>query len=245
MHELISDGVTPLYEQLSAHLRRQIEEGVLVAGGQIPSEKQLVQQYNVSRITVRKSIERLVEEGLLIKRQGKGTYVAFPEFTEDMCGGPNTGSFTDLFTNLNLVPTTKVIQKSLGQPTAVIRKRLGLSENAPMVYISRVRYISGHPAVYEEDFFSQKYKFLLETDLENKSLLGVLFDKMHVQPQFFHDTFQVQLAEELPARLLEVPKGQPLLRVSQSILDQNEQIVYYNEQLVRSDVYKYTVKSAR
>ncbi|HBR03583.1 MAG TPA: GntR family transcriptional regulator [Ruminiclostridium sp.] len=243
MNILKPDQITPLYIQLANAIRTQIEDETLKYGDKIPSESQLMEIYNVSRITVRKSIEFLVEEGLLLKRQGKGTFVAFPEFSEQMCASPITGSFTDAFLQLNMVPTTRIISQVLQKASPTAAKRLNIEAETPIVYISRVRYINDYPAVFEEDFFTAEYDFLLKMDLEDKSLLGIIFHTMNQKPSHFHDTFQVKHANSIHAQLLEVAPSFPLLHVSQIIFQNSSKVLYYNEQFVRSDVYKYTVKS--
>lgn len=241
--ELQQAGATPLYVQLADTLRQQVEQGALPHGSQIPSEAQLMQTYDISRVTVRKAVEQLVEEGVLHKRQGKGTFVAFPEFTEGLCGESASGSFTDTFLNLNMVPGTRIVaQKRMAAGSSVAR-RLGIQPEDEIVYISRVRYVNNYPAVFEEDFFPLHFSYLLEMDLENKSLLSIINEKSGVVPAHFHDTFQARLAANPAAHYLEVSEGEPLLRVSQIILNKAEEVLYYNIQMVRSDVYKYTVKS--
>src|SRR5512135_3715742 len=77
-----TDGV-PIYIQIRESLRDEITKGDLKRGEQLPSENELAAKYNVSRMTIRESIEDLVEEGLLYRRHGVGTFVAFPHLQRD------------------------------------------------------------------------------------------------------------------------------------------------------------------
>ncbi|MEE1274075.1 MAG: GntR family transcriptional regulator [Olegusella sp.] len=72
---LDEESLTPLYQQVMEKIKRGIESGAYATGEKIPSEAELSEMYSVSRITVRRAVEELVEQGLLTKRQGKGTYV--------------------------------------------------------------------------------------------------------------------------------------------------------------------------
>ena len=76
MEQLDTNNAVPLYEQLRVALRERLDSGVLDPGERLPSETELCQKYGVSRITVRRAVDELVEEGILERRQGKGTFVA-------------------------------------------------------------------------------------------------------------------------------------------------------------------------
>lgn len=76
---LIQDNIIPLYQQLADIIRNSITSGELKYGDKIPTEVELSEKYNVSRITVRAAINELVESGFLIKKQGKGTFVSKPK----------------------------------------------------------------------------------------------------------------------------------------------------------------------
>ena len=76
MEQLDTNNAVPLYEQLRVALRERLDSGVLDPGERLPSEAELCRKYGVSRITVRRAVDELVEEGILERRQGKGTFVA-------------------------------------------------------------------------------------------------------------------------------------------------------------------------
>ena len=105
MFTLNPDSSVPLYQQLCNLLTDQIHKGVLKPGDKIPSELQLSEMYGISRITVRSAITQMVDEGLLMKRHGKGTYVTIPVFVESKAGG----SFTRSCQKNNIIPHTEVI----------------------------------------------------------------------------------------------------------------------------------------
>ena len=80
--ELDKKSQMPLYAQLMKKIREQIQDGTFKAGDQIPTESELADMYQVSRITVRRTIEELCAQGFLVKRQGKGTFVEEPKIFE-------------------------------------------------------------------------------------------------------------------------------------------------------------------
>lgn len=93
MNELDPQSIVPLYKQLKDLLLQEIKEGIYKANQKIPTELELSEKYQISRMTVRKALAELVEEGVLAKKQGKGTFVQEEKMTEDL-SSPN--SFTNL-----------------------------------------------------------------------------------------------------------------------------------------------------
>ena len=92
MQKLDSRSATPLYQQLYDVLKTAIQEGVYKSGEQIPAEDRLREIYGISRVTVRKALEQLTEDGILVKRHGKGTFVSEVDYVENFESG---GSFTE------------------------------------------------------------------------------------------------------------------------------------------------------
>ena len=84
MNNLEKSSAVPLYEQLKLSLRKKVDEQVWQEGQRLPSEAELCADYDVSRITVRRAVDELVEEGVLERRQGKGTFVASSRMSVQM-----------------------------------------------------------------------------------------------------------------------------------------------------------------
>ena len=143
--ELESAGRAPLYLRLQEALRGAIERGQLKAQDAIPAERELAQGFKISRITVRKAIEGLVAEGLLIRRQGAGTFVAgrvekqfakLTSFSEDMVARGRT-------------PSSKWLMKAEGTVTPDEALMLGLSPGTPVYRFHRIRFADDAPMALE------------------------------------------------------------------------------------------------
>ena len=111
MTPLDTQSMTPLYQQVAQQLEQAVNSGELRYGDKIMSESEMSQHYGVSRVTVRRAVDRLVESGVLSRRQGKGTYVSFPAFMEDIVVKEH--SFTVSCLNKNRRPSTKVVSNSV------------------------------------------------------------------------------------------------------------------------------------
>ena len=132
MSKLNKESSVALYQQLIDEIKDQIASGKLTTGDRLMTEFELSQEYNVSRITVRKAIEVLVEENILIKKQGIGTFVAEKKLTR------NVGVFMGFTSNCiqdGKTPSTKLLAAELVKATTVDVKNLDLKL---LVYLNSI-----------------------------------------------------------------------------------------------------------
>ncbi|MEH7347565.1 GntR family transcriptional regulator [Gottfriedia acidiceleris] len=237
---LEADHMVPLYQQLYNTIRENIASGEYKPGDRIPSEAQLIEIYNISRVTVRSALNKLVEDNILVKRHGKGTFVSMPEYVESIGVG---GSFTASWQQTDVVPGTKIISKLYVNANKKIANSLNVEEGSKIIHIRRLRLVNDLPAILEEDYFLPEYDFLLEMDLDNKSILEIIRNQTGLVAKEFNDIFEVKSATKEQAEFLEYKTGSPLLRVSQTIFTEKLDLLYYNEEYIRTDRYKYAIRS--
>lgn len=135
----------PLYRQLQKVLREAIANQVLGPDDALPAEREFADEMGVSRITVRKALDALVNEGLLIRRQGAGTFVAArveKNFSK-------LSSFTEDMISRGRVPHSAWLSRTEGQVTPEESLTLGLSPGAPVYRFNRIRYADGSPMALE------------------------------------------------------------------------------------------------
>lgn len=238
--DLSADVIAPLYKKLSEQIREQIRTGYYKPGDKLPSESELCKKYGVSRITVRNALKNLAEEKLLVKYHGKGTFVAYPEKIEVMESG---NSFTKSCQRMNAVPSTKVISMTVKEAGIWIAKKLGIEETDKMLCIKRLRMVDGIPTIWEIDYFRMNFLFLLEEDLETVSLLETIHKKTGIVCEVSEDIFDVAEAEKEIAMYLDCLLSTTLLRVCQTVYGGEGNVVYFNEQYILTDQYKYAVRS--
>jgi len=135
----------PLYRQLQRVLRDAISNRVLAPDDALPAEREFADELGVSRITVRKALDGLVGEGLLIRRQGAGTFVAArveKNFSK-------LSSFTEDMISRGRAPHSAWLSRAEGQVTPEESLTLGLSPGAPVYRFHRIRYADGAPMALE------------------------------------------------------------------------------------------------
>ncbi|MDO5688913.1 MAG: GntR family transcriptional regulator [Tissierellia bacterium] len=238
MNKLNMDASTPLYQQLCEALTQSIQNGEYRVGDRIPSEAKLTELYGVSRITVRTAVEKLCAENVLIKKHGKGTYVSAPLYTECTKAG---NSFTELCLLMGAVPSTKLVSKEVIQAPEAVAEALDLELGADVICIKRLRLVNGAPMICELDYFRPEHGYLL-LELGENSLMKLVRERTGLTSHAFEDSFGVAEATPDQAKYLETDKGFSLLKVSQKVMSEQGDLIYYNEQFIRSDSYKYVIR---
>lgn len=231
---------TPLYQQLYDTILAKIKSGEYPVGYMIPSEAQLSSMYKISRVTVRNGIQKLCNENILEKKHGKGTFVTMPVYMDTIS---EEGSFTKSCLKMGKKPSTKIISRGLIQGDKWITGHLGIDDGERVICIKRVRSVNDAASILEEDYFHANLEFILSEDIENNSLMDIIRKRTGKKAYSFNDIMDIKYANKEQSEVLSCVVGMPLLCVSQSVLGEQDQILYFNQQYIRTDIYKFTVKS--
>ncbi len=206
-------SAVPLYKQVKDDILDKTHSGYYKVGSKLPSQEKLSEMYGVSIITIRSAITELVEEKVLIKKQGKGTFVLRKPFRRAFT--QSVTSFSEVCKMNNMKASAKVLRCDIEEsPDENILKKLKLSLDSKVIYIERLRFADDIPVVIETTCFPMKYAFLLECDLENGSLFQSIRDNMENIRMVVHPgtrTIKISRADTRSAKLLELKKGAPVL----------------------------------
>lgn len=236
MNSIEFESATPLYQQIYDILCQKIEKGEYKPGGRIPSEDKLCETYHVSRVTVRGALKKMVDDGILIKKHGKGTFVSQPIFHESTSA---QGSFTKSCEQMGAVPTTKLISREIKKAETCVCKDLDIPEESDVIFVTRIRMVDEIPAIFEIDYFSSEHSYIMEADVETVTLRETIHKNSNMEIKHYVDTFDVRLSDKLQGEWLKCPANTPLLCVHQVVYAQGNKVLYFNEQYIRSDIYKY------
>ncbi len=232
---LNAESHSPLYKQLIRKLRDDIALGVYPVHSRIPTEQELCETYQVSRVTVRKALAELTQEGLLKRRQGKGTFVAVPRLCKDL---KDVTSFNDYCRLMNCTPKTRVIHAQMDYATEEDKRDL-LCEGSQVVETLRLRMADDTPVMLETNRFPEEYGFLLEEDLTG-SLYAVLQEHGLEANQAVHE-ISLCYATAQQARYLGVGEGDALLNLREIIYDQHGRPLHTSKQLIRGDRFTFRI----
>ncbi|MDI3547286.1 MAG: GntR family transcriptional regulator, N-acetylglucosamine utilization regulator [Halanaerobiales bacterium] len=231
----------PLYYQLKEILREKIETGELKPGDLLPSERELSEKYKISRPTIRQALKELVNEGLLYREKGRGTFVSEPKINYGFIQKLTT--FYDDMVEKGYIMRTKVLEKDIKLVTKVIAKKLNIEENEKVIYISRIRYIENEPIVSVVNHIPYKLcPDLINEDLEDKSLYRILAEKYELVAYKARVTLEPIVASEYDSELLNIEEGAPI-HLMQNITYTKENIIMdYFESHFRGDKGKVMVE---
>lgn len=235
---LKQDAITPLYVQLMDELEASIRNGVYKPGDKIMTETEMAKEYGVSLITVRKAVGSLMEKGLVVRKQGKGTFVTKPKYSRNM---KKLQSFTEMCEQMGVKPGAQVLENRLIMADKKVADRLGIEPGSNVVYISRLRLADGEPVQVEKSYFPLKYAFLLEEDLNNGSMFECLKEKAGAKVASSEKMIELCRATAEEAALMDVKKGDYLLFVKSTAYDENGEPMYAGIQLINGDRFSLYV----
>lgn len=234
---------SPLYQQIYEEIQSSIETGEYVEGQMLPTEKELIEKYGVSRITVRRAIEDLCADGYLIKRQGKGTFVAPPHMSRAFLQSNLVQSFTDLCASVSVKPGAHVISREIVPAREQEREFLGLPEGALLLYIKRIR-TADDMAIFEENLFwpYEGFTELFSADLEDVSIFAAMKDLTGRYPKStYKRTIEAVNANVRQASNLSIQPRSALLYLHVLFLDQNKKPLCIGKQYYVGSRYQFDI----
>lgn len=233
----------PLYYQLVEQLREQLQMGELEPGAQLPSERELSEQFGISRMTVRQAIAYLVQQGLLVVKQGVGTFVAEPKLAYDAL---QLLGFTEEMIQYGETVASRTLEQVVLMPPKGAAKELQLGANELVVKIVRLRLSAGVPLLLEKIFVPTALCPGLENeDLAARSLYMLLEHQYGLYLKRAQQTVEATIANEYESDLLEVEPGTPLLLLEGVTYDQHDRPVEYCKAVYRGDRFKFELESQR
>ena len=236
MKGLQTNSSSPLYHQLMQRISTDIERGTYPTGSRIPPEHELEQLYQVSRVTVRRALAELTAQGLLERKQGKGTFVSMPQGRMHL---KSLHSFHDSCKFNKVKPSTDVIHVKETAASARDAEELSLSAGSRVLEMLRVRRADGIPVVLEKNRFSMAYAYLQDQDLTG-SLYSLLRD-YGVEPKLAVHDVSLHYADAAEAELLEIKEGAPLVCLHEVIFDQRGRPLHNSIQLIRGERFVFRI----
>lgn len=226
----------PLHSQFENILRNKIESEELSVNSRIPSENELCKIYGISRMTVRSVLGRLVDEGLLYRVQGKGTFVAEPK----IISGPLVRyGFREQLEQQGYETRTKLVSFEKNAALIKIAKILNIEQGSDIFVVKRLRYVKGVPLSFHTSYVPAQYFPNLESqDLEHHQMCNVI-EKIYNFP-ILHRTETLEAVSAAPdeAWLLSIHPNSPLLLLENFVYTEKELPVEYSRIVFRGDKIK-------
>ncbi len=228
---------TPLYLQLQRLIQKQVHTGRLRAGEALPSERDLARQLGISRVTVRKAIAGLVDQGILVQHWGSGTFIAPTMRVEQALS--RLSSFTDDMIIRGLTPGARLIDRSCGPAAPKEAMALGLSPGEKVSRIQRLRLAGDVPMAIENA--SVPARFLPDPDLVHHSLYAALSERGFAPRRALQRLHAVLVSVE-QARLLDVQPASAALYIERRSFLEDGTAVEFTASYYRGDAYDFVAE---
>lgn len=230
--KLDDNSPIPLYYQLESIIKKRIEEGTYKVDEKIPSERKLSEELNISRMTISKAISNLVEEGILYRKRGQGTFVA----KKKIDFFPGLMGFTEIIESKGMKPSSKVIAQSVIMPDVHLCEKLKILEDEKVIFTQRLRLADNEIINLEESYVPYSIgKKLLEADLSVESIYKLLTDEGYKLSKLEQEIEAILSSNEL-SELLEINVDEPILK-RKRITYSNDKPIEYSLNYYRGDVY--------
>jgi GntR family transcriptional regulator len=227
----------PKYMQIQTSISNWIAQGDINPGDQIPSERELSQQFKVSRMTVRQAISNLVNLGVLQRNHGVGTFVSRLKIEHDI---GQLVSFTESTLRRGLNPSGKLLEFAHLLADEKLARALHVNIGEKLSCLVRVRFANNEPLVLERCYFPcSRFPQIEKYDLENQSMYHIWREEYGVTFGKMRQTLEPVAATEYEAHILGVPVGFYLMLVERITFDSDDQPVEYARDVHRGDKSRF------
>lgn len=233
------------YEEIALDIQHKINNGEYLPNDQLPLEKEMCEQYSVSRITIKKAMDKLVMSGSVVKRRGSGTFVKDVDYNDvsDVSTSSQFTGFSGTFKNKEVF--SKIIEFQVINPTEEIANKLKMEKDEFVYYICRARYADTLPYVVEYTYMPIDVIPGLKKDVIKNSIYEYIEDNLRLKIKSAHRTVRAILPSKLEEEYLEIKENFPVLEVEQIAFLDNGQPYEYSKSHHRSDRFEFKSISVR
>lgn len=238
--EFIADAQdnSPLYMQIARKLSEDVRNGRYQVDQALPSERTLSELLNVSRVTARKAIDQLVEQGLVVRRRGSGNYIA-PRIEQPLS---NLTSFSEQLQQRGYKPGSRWLKREIVTASADEQLSLALSPNSKVARLERLRLADDVVMAYEVSVLPQSV--VSQPEAIGDSLYSYL-DSVGKAPARALQHIRAMNASAELARQLDVPEGQAVLYITRIAYLESGEAVELTHSYCRSDHYDFVAEMRR
>lgn len=228
--------ITPIYKVIENDIKLKINQGELKSGDLVPSENELKDQYNVSRMTVRQALNNLVNDGYLFRHKGKGTFISQRKIEKNIHG---VRSFTEEMAATGRKVSNKILSFERVEATSDIAEKLFLNKGDEVIHIERVRYGNDIPVLFEQLYIpGNLFKTIVKENLQG-SFYKYMEIELGMQISYCIQSIEAISADSKVSIALEVNKNVPTLLIVRNTFLSNGRPFEYVKSYYRADQYKF------
>lgn len=235
------NNTSPLYKQVAIQIQDHINASNLSKDDAIPTENMLMDHFKVSRVTIRKAIETLVDKGILYKVHGSGTYLSHDKIEHDIF---KLQGFTQEMEELNSVVSNKVLDFKMINPQTEVQEVLNIEANEKVYYIKRLRLADDEPLVLEISFLPVKLFPELSIHIMEHSKYEYIEEKGYKIDKRYGELKPILPTEEI-SDLFHLNKQEPLLFLHAHSTFDTDTVFEYSEVFFHPNKYAFKFVSAK
>lgn len=238
--ELDFSGRTQLYYQLYDILYDDIKKGVYKPGELLPTEKELIERYEISRVTVRKAMDMLLNEGIIAKRRGYGSFVQNRKLGQTL---NKVLHFSNEMEKQGYKSSSKMLINEKVYANKTIAEALSIPEGTPLIHVNRLRFANDEPMCIESAFLVYDMcPSVLEHNFSEMSLRNFLYEKYNI---IWKRAYQKIFAINSNSRIskdLNIKDGDPIIYIERISYTQNDKPGEYLQSYYRGDCFYLTAE---
>lgn len=230
--------VSPLYHQIKENITRQVVSGRWLSNHELPSEADLCGHFGVSRGTLRRALGDLENQGLIVRRQGRGTFVAKPKFE-----GSVLGSYRNF--RVGAVPhdpVSRLLGMERKRASPDMQRLLQLGKKEYVYEVRRIQFMEGVPITLSTSFIPAALAPGLDkSDIEHEHFYGLLEERYGLAFLRAEEFLEPVIADDFVAPHLQVPEGAPVFLVERHSFLVGDKPGEFRQAYMRGDRYRYRI----
>lgn len=232
--KILTNNSVPIYIKLAESIKSALNEGLLQEGDFLPTERKLCNYTETSRVTVRKALELLEKDRIVVRQHGKGTFIAHAA-KEHLSF---TKSFSQKIILSGRTPDTVWISKSLVNTTDFLIEHFDLEKKAKVFLLKRVRSVDGSPISIEESYVPTE---LIDSLDDVKLSLFDYFKERGIVPAKMKSKVTAEVANEELVKVTGYDKSQPMLVIKNFVYAEDGTPIEYSINYCRGDMYEFVI----
>lgn len=232
----------PIYHQLEEKVKSLIENGDLKPGDILPSEREYAEKYGISRMTVRQAISNLVNERLLNRIKGKGTFVMEQKFEQNLHG---LTSFTEDMKARGMVTSNKLLNFEIIPANLKLAEQLGIQKYGPVYEIKRIRFAEKIPMALERTYIAANLVKGITEDIVKNSLYQYIENTLQLKIDGGFQVIEASIANDEEVKHLDIPNNSPILLMERTTNLENNTTFEVVKSSYRADRYKFMIDLKR
>ncbi|MFN2744987.1 MULTISPECIES: GntR family transcriptional regulator [unclassified Bacillus (in: firmicutes)] len=236
------DSHIPIYYQIETEIKKMVETKDLKPGDLIPSEREFAEKYEVSRMTVRQAVNNLVNEGILVRKRGKGTFIAKPKIEQPLKG---LTSFSEDMKSRGMTPGTNMLGFGIIACDQRTAHKLEIAEGSPVYEVKRIRLADEIPMAYEISYLPADLIKGLTEDIMSASLYDYVENTLSLTIDRAAQTLEPSIATQAESEPLDIDVGAPVLLIERCSYLEDGRPFEMVKSVYRGDRYKFVIDMKR